>query len=175
MQPNKDASISDIDAIGSDAETLEEWRRKNNINVMQQVRLVKLAHMRYQHPDLDEITTFLLDFRMHVAKSTDNKRWFRWYGSDQYVYYAQKGPKTFLGGVYEVESYADLEKAAKLKGASAIERLEDAPGGGHLVTIIDPEGFPVCFIYGQESAEVGRLPEKIIINYEQEKPRVGEF
>lgn len=47
---------------------------------------------------------------MQIAKKTDNERWFRGYGTDQYVYYARKGEKKFLGGAFEVESYAELEK-----------------------------------------------------------------
>jgi len=66
--------------------------------------------MRYQHPDLAEITTFLRDFGMSVAGKAEGKRWFKGYGTDQYVYYAQEGEKKFLGGTFEVESYAELEK-----------------------------------------------------------------
>jgi hypothetical protein len=85
--------------------------------------------MRYQHPDLDEITTFLqglsfvvgrenadarlttvLDFGMSVAKRTDSEVWYRGYGEDQYVYYARKGPKQYLGGTFQVRSYEDLER-----------------------------------------------------------------
>jgi hypothetical protein len=47
---------------------------------------------------------------MTVAKKTDQEIWYRGYGDDQYVYYARKGPKEFLGGVFTVESYEDLEK-----------------------------------------------------------------
>jgi hypothetical protein len=47
---------------------------------------------------------------MEVAHRTDTKIWFRGYGPDAYVYYAQQGPKAFLGGTYEVESYQELEK-----------------------------------------------------------------
>lgn len=47
---------------------------------------------------------------MNVAKKTEDKRWYRGYGTDQYVYYAQQGPKKFLGGTFEVESYEDLER-----------------------------------------------------------------
>ena len=47
---------------------------------------------------------------MHVVKATDTQRWFGGYGPDQYVYYAQLGPKKFLGGSFEVDSYAELEK-----------------------------------------------------------------
>ena len=50
------------------------------------------------------------DFGMSVAKKTDTQRWYKGYGSDQYVYYAQQGEKKFLGGTFEVESYAELEK-----------------------------------------------------------------
>lgn len=43
-------------------------------------------------------------------KKNDNERWYRGYGPDQYVYYAREGPKAFLGGTFEVESFQDLEK-----------------------------------------------------------------
>lgn len=87
--------------------------------------------MRYQHPDLEEITVFLQgkysclsisihstdlvsDFGMTIAKQTDDEIWYRGYGVDPYVYYAKKGPKQFLGGAFEVESYQDLERLVVL-------------------------------------------------------------
>jgi catechol 2,3-dioxygenase-like lactoylglutathione lyase family enzyme len=131
--------------------------------------------MRYQHPDLQEITTFLRDFGMSVVKKTDTQRWYKGYGKDQYVYYAQQGEKKFLGGTFEVESYAELEKAARLPSAGKIEELTEAPGGGHMVTLIDPEGFPINLIYGQTPAPGGPFPEILAANYETEKPRVAKF
>jgi hypothetical protein len=47
---------------------------------------------------------------MTVAKRTGSEIWYKGYGTDQYVYYARKGPKEFLGGAFEVESYQDLER-----------------------------------------------------------------
>lgn len=47
---------------------------------------------------------------MLVNVKTDTEVWYRGYGPDQYIYYAQKGPKKFLGGTFEVESYAELER-----------------------------------------------------------------
>ena len=47
---------------------------------------------------------------MTLVKKTENERWFRGYGTDQYTYYAREGPKKFLGGAWEVESYEELEK-----------------------------------------------------------------
>ena len=71
--------------------------------------------------------------------------------------------------------YEDLEKAAKLEGASKIEKMDEAPGGGYIVSLHDPEGFQVNIIYGQEPADMGKLPEKLVYNFEGDKPRVREF
>ncbi|KAK5726276.1 hypothetical protein LTR17_012896 [Elasticomyces elasticus] len=177
--PNVGKSIPDIEAIGDDSEPLTSWQNRNSIDPANQVKLVRLSHMRYQHPDLEEITTFLLDFGMHIAKkSSDGERiWYRGYGTTQYVYYAQRGPKKFLGGTFEVESHAELEKAAKIPSSSSsgIEDLTEAPGGGYMLTLTDPEGFPINLLYGQEPAEKGDYPEKVIVNDEVDKPRVRKF
>ncbi|KAJ5936312.1 hypothetical protein N7454_005610 [Penicillium verhagenii] len=131
--------------------------------------------MRYQHPDLNEITIFLEDFGMTIAKRTDDEIWYRGYGVDPYVYYAKKGPKKFLGGAFLVESYQDLEKATQLPTAGEIEELANAPGGGHMVTLTDPEGFAMNLFYGQASAIPGIYPEKLEVNFETDKPRVRRF
>lgn len=176
VKPNAGASVPDHDAMGDKSEAISEWRKRVGIDPSKHVRLVKVAHMRYQHPDMATITKFLKDFGMHIVKETDDKKWFRGYGEDQYVYYAQKGPeKKFLGGAFEVESYEELEKAAKIDGAGQIEEMKDAPGGGYILTLHDPEGFPLNLIYGQEKAPRGDTQEKIIQNYVDEKPRVRKF
>lgn len=59
IQANHGASIEDIIAIGPESESVQQWRERCGIETDTQIRLVKLAHMRYQHPDLDEITVFL--------------------------------------------------------------------------------------------------------------------
>jgi hypothetical protein len=59
MQFNRGASIDDIIAVGQDQEPLALWKERHKIEVETQIKLVKLSHMRYQHPDLNEITTFL--------------------------------------------------------------------------------------------------------------------
>lgn len=66
-------------------------------------------------------------------------------------------------------------RATRIPGASQIEVLHDAPGGGFLVTLVDPEGFPVNLMYGQSPAEAGKVPEKLILNFEDEKPRLRNF
>lgn len=44
-----------------------------------------------------------------------------------------------------------------------------------MVTLTDPEGFPVNLIYGQKAAEKGKYPDKLAVNYEDEKPRIRRF
>ncbi|KAL7908464.1 Glyoxalase/Bleomycin resistance protein/Dihydroxybiphenyl dioxygenase [Trichoderma velutinum] len=172
---NAGASVPDTEANGPSGQSIAEWRRKNGIDPSLQIRTVRLVHMRYQHPDLKTISTFLNDFGMRAVKASEDRVWFRGYGVDQYVYYAQKGPKKFLGGTFEVETYDDLVKASKLKGAGPILSLDDAPGGGSLVTAFDPEGLPINFIHGQEPAKIGKMPERLIVNFEAEKPRTRRF
>lgn len=47
---------------------------------------------------------------MSVVKQTEDKRWFAGYGPDPYCYYAQQGPKEFLGATFLVERLLDLER-----------------------------------------------------------------
>lgn len=108
--PARGATVPQDDAIPADRKPLRDWQVSQNIDRDAQVKITKVSHMRYQHPDIAEITTFLRDFGMSVAQKAEGKRWFKGYGTDQYVYYAQEGEKKFLGGAFEVESYAELEK-----------------------------------------------------------------
>ncbi|KAF2758596.1 hypothetical protein EJ05DRAFT_500117 [Pseudovirgaria hyperparasitica] len=173
--PNRGASVPQLSAIPEQRMSISEWRAKMGIDPANQIKLVKLSHMRYQHPDLAKITTFLRHFGMSVAAKTETKLWYKGYGTDQYVYYAQYGEKKFLGGCFEVESFADLEKAATLPNATEIQKIDDAPGGGYMRSFTDPEGFQVNLIYGQTPKEAGQQPEVLVTNYEQDKPRKARF
>jgi len=173
--PNRGSSVHQSMAIPKPCKPLRQWQQEQSIDRDAQIKLTKLVHMRYQHPDLNEIGTFLGDFGMSVAKQVDGKTWFKGYSDDQYVYYAQQGPKKFLGGSFEVASYDELEKAARVPGATGIQELSDAPGGGYMVTLYDPEGFPINLVHGQAKKEAGPFPETLIINYEKCKPRIARF
>ncbi|KAI8579494.1 hypothetical protein K450DRAFT_288180 [Umbelopsis ramanniana AG] len=175
MKPNTYSIVPDTVEAEGTSETLDDFRKEFSIDQQAQIRLVKVAHMRYRHPDLEEITSFMEDFGMIVTKKSEDKVWFRGYSSDQYVYYAEKGERQFLGGTFEVESFADLEKAAKLSGATEIQELVEAPGGGHLVTVYDPLGFPVNLMYGQTPAEVPEPPTQPVVNFVAEKSRKRAF
>lgn len=175
--PNHGASIPDEVAIGPNSLPLSTWKTTQNIDRTQQIQLVSLVHMRYQHPSLPTIKTFLQDFGMQIARETPTEIWFRGYGTDPYVYYARQGPKAFLGGTFSVASREELEKAAAHPSATGpiFEVGDSAPGGGWMVTLRDPEGFPVNLIWGQTAVERREFPEKVILNDETDKPRVRKF
>jgi hypothetical protein len=96
------------------------------------------------------------------------------YGTQPYLYISVKrDAPEFLGGTWAVQSEDDLIAASALEGASKILDLTGIrPGGGKTVTIRDPDGFPINLVHGQTLSEPLAHPEKLLINYEHEKPRV---
>ena len=174
---NEGKSIEALEYLKSAADALFSPQQPSKADC---VRLVKVSHMRYRHADMDKLKVFMADFGMAIAQETDKAVWFRGYGKDPYVYYAERGPENvFLGGCFEVESYADLEKAAKLSNkrypAPKISELKDSPGGGNMVTIYDPEGFPMNFIHGQQTREADPERPQLLVNFEKTKVRQGKF
>ncbi len=147
-----------------------------------QVRAVRLAHVVYQHPDLEKALTFLFDFGFVEEHRTSNRVYLRGYGSQPYIHVAERSPDSkrhFRGGYWVVDTLEDLEAAAAHPSASPITD-SDAPGGGKIVTVEDPNGYPVGFVYGQKLRENdGHAPplEKTepVSNTALEKRRKGAF
>jgi hypothetical protein len=122
------------------------------------------------------------DFGLIETKSTDSDVWLRGHGSDQYVYHLRRGPRQFLGGAFEVESKDDLEKALQLSDvhvlSNGIEEMVKAPGGGSIVTLADPEGFPISLVHGQapgQPLEPSASMPDVVINKALDKPRQRHF
>ncbi|GAC95150.1 hypothetical protein PHSY_002725 [Pseudozyma hubeiensis SY62] len=164
------------------------------------IRIKRLSFVVYNHADADKARQFYLDFGMAIVHQGGGSTFFGGYGPDPFVYWLRKAepgdPSSFGGAAYEVEERAELDKAAKISGASEIQPL-DAPGGGQIVTIRDPLGFVVHFVYGQQkrsAGEIDTLPSDDsdpvlgqvlkdiksrdhVYNYEEpdQKPRKGKF
>lgn len=124
--------------------------------------LKRIAHTYYKYADLNKAVQFLEDFGFTEEKRvSDDKIYFRGYGTEPWVVCAIKAGRDEFGGVaYVVESEDDLRLAAEtLPGASAVYDLEDAPGGGKCVTFPDPvDGFPFHLVWGQETAAMLDVP-----------------
>ncbi|KAK2595122.1 hypothetical protein QQS21_007148 [Conoideocrella luteorostrata] len=139
----------------------------------QKIRLVRIAHVYYNHSDLQKSHQFMLDFGFQVAEQTDERIFYKGLCSEPFVYCATRSNgNSFGGAAFAVESIADLQlAAATLPNATEIHDF-DGPGGGKMVTFHDPvDGFPVHLLHGQAVKEVSPRPAQLDYNFPQEKHR----
>jgi hypothetical protein len=148
---------------------------------MPKVRVHSLAHVHYQHPDLQAETQFLVDFGFRETQRTSNptRVYYRGFGTQPYIYVAEQSPDSerhFMGATWNVESAHDLDVAASLECAVTGVVKNEGPGGGSVVTLKDPVGFAVSFIHGQKLLpELPRTTQDQEINFPDRKPRLGRF
>jgi hypothetical protein len=65
------------------------------------IHVTRLAHVHYQHPDLDRAIAFFEDFGLVKANETDDIVYFRGNGPQPYIYVAEHSPdeqRHFIGG-----------------------------------------------------------------------------
>ncbi|KAJ8104650.1 hypothetical protein ONZ43_g7751 [Nemania bipapillata] len=150
---------------------------------LRKIQLLRIAHVYYKYTDLEKERQFFTDFgftetrTLADANGIVEKSYFRGYGTEPFVLCAIRSDKAAFGGAaFAVESEEDLRIAAEtLPQASAIYKLEDAPGGGRCVTFLDPiDGWPMHLVYGQESVDMLDIPlPNVPINYPTEKNRAA--
>ena len=138
----------------------------------QKINLKHIAHVYYTHKNLDAAHQFLLDFGLSPVKRTEDTIYYRGYGTEPFVYCAQKGTEDKFGGTaWVVDSLEDLELAASLPGATPIQD-SDAPGGGKKVTFYEPvDGCPWHLVYGQTSVEITETFPELEYNFPTSKHR----
>lgn len=147
------------------------------------IRVLRLAYVHYQHPDLQRAVDFLIDFGLEVARRDNNKVYLRGYGIEPFLNVAEQSPdgeRHYLGGAWVVDSASDLKRAAMLPGATEI-RDNDSPGGGKIVSLRDPNGMFVHFVHGQilrealtEDSVPGHETTSPVPNGALAKPRKGD-
>lgn len=154
------------------------------VNDPSKVQLCRLSHAYFEHPDLKEFEKFAKDFGFTATHRTSDSVYFRGYGKDQYVYVATKSKDKkarFMGPAFVAASQAEFDKAAKIDGAQ-VRTLNDAPGGGEMITIARPGDTFMHIIYGQEERVVDKEEACSSthdslgpLNTPFEKPRQGTF
>jgi hypothetical protein len=88
-------------------------------------------------------------------QSSAGKVFLRGLGVDSYTYIAEQSPdpsRRFLGDYWTVSSQEDLKKAASHGDSSATIDL-GGPGAGQVVTLRDPNGFTVSFVFGRQTRQ----------------------
>jgi catechol 2,3-dioxygenase-like lactoylglutathione lyase family enzyme len=115
---------------------------------MSVVRAYDVAYVRFRAPDLARMQAFLHDFGMLDAQVENNRLFMRGFGPSPFLHVTEYAETAgFAGFGIWVNDETDLQKIAAYDGA-AIEEL-DAPGGGKVVRLVDPDGFVVEVVTGQ--------------------------
>lgn len=121
------------------------------------ISIKSIANVTYTHFEFEKACTFLKDFGLLEVSRTEDRVFFRGYGTEPYVYCAVKGSQAEFGGAcWTVDSLEDLELAAKILPNNSGIYTVTAPGGGKGLSFTDPvEGFPFHLVWGQKPCEAG--------------------
>jgi catechol 2,3-dioxygenase-like lactoylglutathione lyase family enzyme len=138
------------------------------------IKVKDVAYVRFGAPDLDKMERFVTDFGLVVTVRDDDVIYARGTDPSPYAHVTEEGEAGFRAVAFEAASADDLVAAAKLEGASAIEKI-DAPGGGQRVRFSDPDGFCVEVVHGRE--ELAPLPVRRAapLNLGSERARLGRL
>ncbi len=114
------------------------------------IKVEDIAFARFHAPDLARMAGFLEDFGLTVAARDATRIFARAAGPAPFVHVTELGEPGFAGLAFRAAP-ADLETLARAEGLS-IEPL-DAPGGGQVVSLTDPDGRLVQVVAGQTPCE----------------------
>ncbi len=140
---------------------------------MSVIKIHDLAYGRLSAPDLDKEEEFLTDFGLIRSARTPTALYMRGTDPPHHIHVTQLGEPRYIGIAFHAASHDDLEKIARVPGASSIEDI-DEPGGGKRVRLNDPDGYQVEIVYGMEMLPpipIARPP----VNTATEKRRMGEL
>ena len=116
---------------------------------MSVIKIEDIAHVRFAAPDHAAMRAFLEDFGMACFEQGG-----RLYGKAgdgrPFVHVTEPGAPKFLGIGLRAGSVTDLAVLAAAEAVSVDDF--DAPGGGKIVRLTDPDGYGVEVVAGQENA-----------------------
>ena len=102
--------------------------------------------------NLDAQEEFLTEFGMVRAERTRTALYMRGTDPEHHIHVTELGDPGFVSLAFNVESEEELEKAAGIEGASAVEEM-DEPGGGKRVRLTEPNGYTIEIVHGIEMLE----------------------
>lgn len=116
------------------------------------IKVTDMAYARVTVPDLKVAETFLTDFGLSISARTPNAIYARGTDSPHHLYVAELGDPRLIGFAYYAADRSDLDRVAKLAGASAVEDINE-PGGGKRVRLKEPNGYQIEVVHGIEELE----------------------
>jgi catechol 2,3-dioxygenase-like lactoylglutathione lyase family enzyme len=141
---------------------------------MTMIRIEDVEWVRFTAPDLDEMERFLIDFGLVRAERTEDALYMRGSDAEPWIHETRRGEAGFVGIGFRAASAEDLEAAAAMEGASALEPISE-PGGGSRVRFSDPDGFQVEVVHGRTPAEPLAVERAAPLNTGAAQPRVRQL
>ena len=130
-----------------------------------------ILYVRFTVTDLAKQLQFLQNFGLHteikdgllIARGSDSK---------PYIYLAQKAVRAeFVRVGLEADSIEDLYAIAAIDEAEVVNN--PLPGGGLITQLIDPKGFCIAIVAGQQPPALLTVGTRSGFNNGQEKHRIG--
>jgi catechol 2,3-dioxygenase-like lactoylglutathione lyase family enzyme len=137
---------------------------------MSTIKVDDVAFVRFRAPHLDTMKTFLEDFGLIEAARDDKRLFMRGAGSAPFLHATELGEPGFAGFGFRANGTGDLEALAKAEGVRVAPL--DAPGGGSVVRLTDPDGFSVEVVAGQKTLAPASFAPRAPWNESAAQPRV---
>lgn len=116
---------------------------------MSLVKAYDVAHVCFNLPDIHRIASFLEDFGMAPVSQDRDSLYMRGIGDAPFLYSARRAAEPgFAAAGLRLNSVEDLHRVAEYDSV-AVE-AHDAPGGGFVARFIDPDGFVIEAVAGQQ-------------------------
>jgi catechol 2,3-dioxygenase-like lactoylglutathione lyase family enzyme len=126
------------------------------MNSPSHVRVSDVAFVRFAAPDLDQMEDFLVEFGMVRSERTHDTLYMRGSDDEGFIHVTHLADKAdFIGLAFLAQSVDDLDALSALDHFTQPAELE-GPGGGRVVSTLDPNGFRVEVVADRGS--IGRLP-----------------
>lgn len=139
---------------------------------MPTIKVTDIAYVRCAVPDLGVQQEFHEHFGFVTTLGDDGRLYSRGTDASPYYYVSELGDPAFLALGFEAGSAEDLLSLAQLDEAGDVESL-DAPGGGSVVRLTDPDGVVVEVVHGRELAEERAVVGAEPLNRGNERIRLG--
>jgi catechol 2,3-dioxygenase-like lactoylglutathione lyase family enzyme len=137
---------------------------------MSVIKIEDIAFVRFSAPDLEAMKAFLIEFGLTPVAHANSALFARGAGTQPFVHSTVEGEPGFRALGLRAQSLADLERLAASEG-TRVQPL-DAPGGGQVVHLTDPNGHAVEVVAGQTPAAPSPLPQHAPHNNAYDKARV---
>lgn len=120
------------------------------------IKIDDIAHVRFAAPDLRVMRGFLEEFGL-TCFEVDGRLYGKGSDGRAFVHVTEPGEAKFLAVGLKAANIADLATLAAYEGLTP--EPSDAPGGGMVLRLTDPDGYRVEVVAGQTCEPAAPCPE----------------